>query len=172
MVITVRRKISTAEETIGELSIDGTLMCYTLEDQVRIDNPDTPQDEGKKVYGETAIPTGCYPVWLTPHGRITAAYNKRFADIGHDKGIYLANVPGFEGIMVHCGNTDKDTLGCILVGSKASEEKGRWFITETAQAYRKIYPQIQKAFRNNVKIVVEVINDFSKDGKGELRKLA
>ena len=167
MVITVTRKIGTSEETNGEMSIDGKVMCYTLEDQVR--------PKGEKVYGETAIPEGRYPIWLTPHGKITASYNIRFKDIGHDRGLYLANVPGFEGIMIHCGNTDKDTLGCILVGLVAGEKNGRWYISESSAAYRKIYPLIQKAFNAKEKIIVEVKNEIGdakdKDGKLNLAKL-
>lgn len=82
--------------TIGKLYIDGVKFCDTLEDKVRPD--------GVKVYGETAIPAGTYKVIITWSNRF-----KRKLPL-------LLNVPGFDGIRIHPGNTAVDTHGCILVG--------------------------------------------------------
>jgi len=82
--------------TIGKLYVDGDYLCDTLEDKHRSD--------GIKVYGETCIPEGTYRVILN--------YSNRFKKIMP----LLLNVFGFIGIRIHSGNTDKDTLGCILVG--------------------------------------------------------
>ena len=89
--------------TIGKLYIDGKLFCDTLEDVVRAD--------GVKVYGETAIPSGTYKVILNVSNRF-----KRLMPL-------LLNVPMFEGIRIHEGNTDKDTHGCILVGKNTVKGK-------------------------------------------------
>ena len=155
MVITVKRKISTAEETIGELSIDGTLMCYTLEDQVRIDDPNTPQDEGKKVYGETAIPYGEYKITLRKEGTIYEDYKKRFADIRNERGtLWIRNIPGFEYVLIHVGNYCKDTLGCLLVGSRIVSEVE---IAESTKAYKRIYPVIADALEKGEEVTIEYI---------------
>lgn len=79
---------------IGELTIDGVHQCFTLEDKVR----------EKKIFGKTAIPPGRYEV--------TVSFSNHF----QKKLPLLMNVPNFEGVRIHSGNTAKDTEGCILVG--------------------------------------------------------
>ena len=91
----LRRVDATSIRTIGELSVDGTWLCYTLEDAIR---------EGPKVPGETAIPAGRYQIRVT--------YSQRFKAVLP----LLVDVPGFEWILIHAGNTAEDTEGCILVG--------------------------------------------------------
>lgn len=87
----------TEERTIGELSIVGTdFKCFTLEDAVRA--------PGVKIAGKTAIPAGLYTVIVTQSPK----FKTRLP--------ILLNVPGFEGIRIHAGNTEADTSGCILVG--------------------------------------------------------
>jgi hypothetical protein len=83
--------------TIGVLSIDGAFECFTLEDRVR---------EGPKIAGETAIPAGRYAVKMRWSNRFAMALP------------HLQDVPGFASILIHAGNTDKDTAGCVLVGQQ------------------------------------------------------
>ena len=82
---------------------DGVAFCDTLEPTDRHLEAATMRPE-QKVFGQTAIPTGTYPVVLT--------YSPRFKCTLP----LLKNVPHFEGIRIHVGNTSKDTKGCILVG--------------------------------------------------------
>lgn len=96
MILKLTRREFHPEKTIGDLSIDGFLYCNTLEDTVR--------PPGVKIPGQTAIPAGRYEVRLT--------YSQRFKQVMPQ----LMNVPGFDGIRIHSGNTDKDTAGCLLVG--------------------------------------------------------
>ena len=86
--------------SIGELSIDGEFECFTLEDVERA--------PGLKVYGQTAIPHGRYEIKIT--------YSPRFKR----QLPLLLDVPGFEGIRIHPGNTAKDTEVCILPGTEIS----------------------------------------------------
>lgn len=82
--------------TIGKLYINGKYFCDTLEDRVR--------EPFVKVPGTTAIPAGTYPVVVN-----MSPSKKRLLP-------RLLNVPQFDGILIHRGNTDADSEGCILVG--------------------------------------------------------
>lgn len=92
--------------TIGKLYINGKYACDTLEDTDRGLTQDMSLEKIKKlkVYGETAIPTGKYQViW---------SYSAKFK-----RGLpLLLNVPGYEGVRLHNGNTPAHTLGCPLLG--------------------------------------------------------
>lgn len=106
MKLTLERKWPKSTYTIGNLYINGQYFCNTLEDVDRGLTQD--MDENTifdiKVKGQTAIPKGTYT--------LSWSYSPKF------KKYMLAvnNVPGFSGIRIHAGNTDKDTEGCILVG--------------------------------------------------------
>ena len=91
--------------TIGKLYIDGVYFCDTLEDTDRL-NKGMPAAElaAKKIPGQTAIPEGTYKVIVN-----TSPKFKRLLP-------RLVNVPGYEGVLIHRGNTPADTAGCILVG--------------------------------------------------------
>ena len=69
----------------------------------------------KKVYGETAIPTGIYKLEMNV---VSPKYSlvKWYQDLCKGKMPRLLNVPGFEGVLIHPGNTPLDTFGCVLVG--------------------------------------------------------
>lgn len=98
MELTLRRTALRAGYTIGHLYIDGTYFCDTLEDTVR------DLDTEPKVPGRTAIPAGRY--------RVVVNRSPRF---GRDLP-RLLDVPHFDGILIHSGNSAADTAGCILVG--------------------------------------------------------
>lgn len=98
MELVLERRYLKPSYTIGCLSVCGTRFCDTLEDRVR----DLKQEP--KVPGATAIPG-----WPLRSDR------QPFAAFGRDLP-RLLDVPGFEGILIHRGNTAKDTAGCILVG--------------------------------------------------------
>ena len=107
MKLTLNRKPSLANSTMGALYIDGGFACYTLEDEVR-EVPGQPVSQWK-IKGATAIPSGEYIVSLQ--------YSPRF---GPDT-LTLHNVPGFEYIRMHAGNAHADTEGCILLGMRATD---------------------------------------------------
>lgn len=84
--------------TIGRLTVDGQYFCDTLEDRVR----DLTKE--KKVPGETAIPAGTYDMVVN----ISPKFKRMLPR--------LLNVPNFDGILIHRGNTASDSAGCIIVG--------------------------------------------------------
>ena len=119
MQITVKRLHKTDTSTIGELLIDGIFECYTLEDVER----------QVKIKAETAIPKGTYKVIINQSNRF-----KRLMPL-------LLNVPNFEGVRIHAGNTNHDTEGCILVGRIRSRD----FIGQSRKAYEKLFKKMQAA---------------------------
>lgn len=92
--------------TIGSLSVNGEKFCDTLEDRVR-----NLAGGEAKVPGETAIPEGRYKVIVN-----------RSPKFGRDLP-RLLDVPMFEGVLIHRGNTDEDSAGCILVGENKVKGK-------------------------------------------------
>ena len=95
MILSLIRTEAQEDRTLGVLLIDGVQFCHTLEDKIRPGQP--------KVYGETAIPSGVYRVRLT--------MSQRFGRVTPQ----IIDVPDFDGIRMHGGNTPADTLGCPLV---------------------------------------------------------
>src|SRR5215218_1194074 len=131
MNLRVQRQTLTDKSTIGELSIDGTFECFTLEDRVR----------PVKIKGETAIPAGTYEVAITFSNR----FQRRLPE--------LKEVPNFEGIRIHSGNKAEDTEGCILVGTSKKEN----FIENSRVAFTALFEKIEKAAMNNEKVMIEIV---------------
>ena len=102
-------RFSSGKDSTSGILFDVTkgreFLCYTLEDEKR---------EEKKM-GETRIPAGTYDLSLRMVGGFHKKYSKRFGD-SHRGMLHITNVPGFEYILIHCGNTDEHTAGCLLVG--------------------------------------------------------
>lgn len=129
MELRVKRVQFSEESTIGELSVDGQFECYTLEDKVR----------PVKVKGRTAIPPGRYEVIIN--------FSQRF----QRQLPLLLNVPNFEGVRIHPGNTAANTEGCILVGDTKSEN----FIGQSRVAFNRVFDKL-KAGSESAKIFVEI----------------
>lgn len=109
MNLELKRIFKGENYTIGRLFIDGEYFCDTLEDPVR--QLDSIKD---KIYSKTAIPTGKYKVSMSivsPKYSIRKSYNWCGGRLPR-----LLDVPFFEGILIHSGNTSDHTAGCILVG--------------------------------------------------------
>jgi len=145
MKLTVNRFHETKEETIGRLSIDGKFECFTLEDQHR----------DLKVKGDTRIPAGTYEIKLRNMGGHHARYAAKFPAF-HKGMLWLQNVPGFEFILIHIGNTDKDTEGCLLVGKGWTEKQQRASVIASTSAYADMYQKVVKAFAKNEKVTIEI----------------
>ena len=132
MELTVLRYSSGRESTLGLLFIKGVFACYTLEDEQR----------EIKISGETRIPTGRYQIRLRKEGSHHQRYMQKFPGI-HQGMLHITNVPGFKWILIHIGNDDDDTAGCLLVGDTSISninQEGR--INNSSIAYKRIYPII------------------------------
>lgn len=129
--------------TLGKLDVDG-ISVFTLEDDY---------DE-KKEFGHTRIPQGTYEIKLKKHGGFHKRYSERFKDI-HKGMLHLQNVPNYDDILIHCGNTHEDTKGCILTGLKPY---GNNAIAYSVKAYVKIYPYIASKLEEGEKVFIKIID--------------
>ena len=135
MELQLKRIAKRETYTIGKLSIDGQRYCDTCEDRVR----DLPREP--KVPGETAIPPGRY--------RVIVNYSSKF----RRKLPRLLNVPYFEGILIHRGNTAKDSAGCILVGENRVVGK----VLNSTQYEQDLTARLQAVQKKGEEIWIEVI---------------
>lgn len=142
MKILIERKWRKADYTIGILYVNGVRLCNTLEDAVR----------SEKVYGKTAIPAGTYRVlmntvsqkfqdrvWAKPYGGMVPR---------------LRNVPDFQGVLIHPGNTAADTDGCILVGDNTI--KGQ--LTNSTNRYYELMGRMLGAALAGESIDITIVN--------------
>lgn len=118
MKISIERIFCGQEYTIGRLSIDGECFCDTIEDTVRAlpsTCPNTSRGVAcqckEKIYSRTAIPPGVYPVTLEYSPRLKKMLPR------------LHNVPHFLGVLIHSGNDQKASAGCIIVGKNRVKGK-------------------------------------------------
>jgi len=135
MELKVLRYSDNGSDTLGLLFVDGQFNSYTLEDEHR--------DE--KVRGDTRIPEGRYQIVFRKEGGFHSRYANKYGSF-HKGMLHIINVPNFEYILIHTGNHEGHTAGCLLVGDSAndnSREKG--FIGSSVQAYKEFYPKVAEA---------------------------
>ena len=139
--------------TIGKLSINGKYFCDTLEDSDRGLDSSMPLDvlKHKKLAHITAIPTGRYQVVMNVVSP-RLSKSKFYKQFGEGRVPRLLNVPAFEGILIHCGNTAKDTDGCILVGKNSQVG----MVLDSKITYSNLYPLLEAAYKHNERIFITV----------------
>lgn len=173
MNILVERYEHGKDYTLSRFYIDGVPYGFGVEDEYR----------RIKVMHETRIPDGVYVMELVDSPHFSGSYkvNKDFRIIGtkellpaqaaefHNfhKLIHVKDIPGFGNVLWHWGNTDDDTSGCYIVGSKTAIINGQSGVSESRKKYMEIYPVIAKAIANSpagsVKVQYKSINfDASK----------
>ena len=141
MKLELKRIFRGPKYTIGKLYVDNQYVCDTLEDTDRgLKQTDSLSSiQKKKVYGQTAIPTGTYSITLNV---ISPKFKDRsWAKFCNGKLPRLLNVPGYDGVLIHVGNKPEDTLGCILVGY--NKIKGQ--LINSTQAFKKLYSVLDKS---------------------------
>ena len=150
MELRIRRIARRDTYTIGKLYIDGVYFCDTCEDKDRGLKQSLPASVNKsmKRYGATAIPTGRYQVTLKV--RSPRFSQKKQYDFCGGYLPRLINVPAFEGVLIHIGNTANDTEGCILVGRNTKVGK----VLESGVTFRALYAKLKEA-KGYIYITVE-----------------
>lgn len=151
MEITVKRFADNGEASLGVLFVNGIFECFTVEDQ---------EQKGDKVKGETRVPNGTYSVCLRKTGGFDTRYKLKY---GHmHKGMLcihnaknwklINNGKEFQYILIHTGNTDDHTMGCLLVNDSVS---GATFTGGSSRdAYMALYPKITAAIEEGEKITI------------------
>lgn len=131
MELKLTRFEKTDNSTISKLFINEEYFCYALEDKDRglNQNMDLLQIKARKIHGKTAIPYGRYQIVIT--------FSNRFK-----KPLPLImNVPGFEGIRIHPGNTPANTEGCLLPGTTYETDR----VNNSREAFYELFERIEKA---------------------------
>lgn len=151
MKLLVKRFASNHKATIGAFYIDGIFKCFTIEDEKR----------GTKVAGETRVPEGVYQVAVRNEGGMNAKYAQSFPTV-HKGMIAIFNKPNwilenkgmkFQYVMIHIGNNESQTDGCLLVNYSADAttyEGGN-----SRSAYLDCYIPIIKALQNKEEVTIE-----------------
>ena len=146
MKLTVVRTQFGTDATNGILLIDGQFECYTLEDQY----------QAVKVMHETCIPEGTYNIKFRTVGSFSERYKKKYGN-SHKGMLHLQDVPNFTYILIHAGNTDEHTSGCLIVGETQQDldlsDDG--FIGHSGKAYLKLYNKVAKALLNLDDVTIE-----------------
>jgi len=146
-------RFSSQKDSTNGLLFDATngmnFLCYTLEDERR----------EVKVKSETRIPAGTYKILLRKEGGFHGRYEKKYGSM-HKGMLWLQDVPGFQWILIHTGNTDEHTAGCLILGDTQENnviaENG--FVGRSTSAYKRIYPIIAKVLEAGEEVTIEYID--------------
>ena len=134
------------DATNGLLFINGIFECYTLEDQY----------QAVKVMHETCIPEGTYDIKFRKTGGFHAKYTERYKN-AHYGMLHIQDVPNFTYILIHTGNTDEHTSGCLIVGETQQdlEVSKDGFIGSSAVAYKKMYAKVAGQLLQGKDVTIE-----------------
>jgi len=154
MKLTVKRFADNSDTTLGILFIDGVFECFTVEDEER----------QTKVMGETRVPNGTYDIKLRSVGGFHNRYSAKYGSMHkgmlcvHNKPNWILENAGmsFQYILIHTGNTDEHTAGCLLVNDAVS---GKTFTgSSSVDAYKKVYPKVASALESGDSVTIEYID--------------
>lgn len=147
MKILVERFDSGSKDTLGKLYIDGKFYAYTLEDEKRV----------VKVKGETRIPAGEYTLKLnkalTP---LTEKYRAKY--VWFKWHIEVTNVPGFQCVYIHIGNTEKNTDACLLLGMRIGNIEGQRAVLDSVNAFKKFYELVYPKLESGEEIKIKYMD--------------
>lgn len=152
MKILLKRIAKKATYTIGKIYVDGQYVCDCIEDKDRgLKQSMTLEQINKlKVFGQTAIPTGEYKVTLNV---ISPKYSKSTWYKQNANGARvprILNVKGFDGVLIHTGNTAADSQGCVIVG--INDKVG--IVSKSKETFKKLY-QILQSSKDDITLTIQ-----------------
>lgn len=148
-VLRVSSDVDSSSGLVFDITDGRKFLCYSLEDEYRND----------KVMHETRVPAGTYQIQLRKVGGFNARYAKKYGD-SHKGMLHVQDVPGFEYILIHTGNTDEHTSGCLIVGDSQENNQllKNGFIGKSVQAYKRIYTPIATALENGEEVTITYVD--------------
>lgn len=152
MELLLKRTFKGPNYTIGQLYVNGVYECDTLEDTDRgLTSSMTVQEiASKKLYGETAIPTGTYKIDMNT---VSPKFKDRsWAKFCGGKLPRLLEVKGYSGVLIHVGNKPADTLGCILVGD--NKIKGQ--VINSTSTFQQLYYLMLRASVRGESLTIKI----------------
>lgn len=156
MELTLKRIALRSEYTIGKLYVDGEYVCDTIEDTVRDLDKDGKFANGEvKIPGKTAIPYGRYEITMKVKSPKYSNFSKYSWAKKYDGYLpRLLNVPHFDGVLIHVGNSALDSEACVLVG----ENKVVGKVINSVNTFRRLMDDyLVPAKKRNEKIVITII---------------
>lgn len=145
MNILVDRIVSNHDVTISRVYINDRFFCHGLEDEYR----------RFKVPGETRIPAGCYDLKLRREGGFHNRYRTLFPQM-HKGMIEIARVPDFRWVLIHVGNYERDTAGCLLLGRA---DFNAWAVWQSRATYKRFYTEVLDAVDSASATIIFLDND-------------
>lgn len=153
MKLVLKRIAKRDKYTIGKLYINDQYFCDTIEDEDRGLKQTMSLDDIKKikVKHQTAIPTGTYEITLKVKSPL---YSKKpyFVKLCNAMMPRLLNIPGYDGVLIHTGNTQDDSSGCIIVGQNKVVGK----VINSKLTFEKLYPVLKQASDKGEKITITI----------------
>ncbi len=146
MEITHLRFQTEDDHTKSVFLIDGDFMCFVLEDGFNV----------VKVHGETRITPATRKIELRTEGGMHEDYLERFGEEFHRGMLWIKNVNNYKYVYIHIGNIPKNTLGCLLTGFSTNTNSSS--ISESTNAYKKIYPIIRDAILGGEEVLIETLD--------------
>jgi hypothetical protein len=153
MELGVKRFNTGEDSTIGllfDITDGNKFLCYTLEDGFNIE----------KIAKETRIPPGRYEIKLRTTGGFHSKYLSKFGKDFHKGMLHIVDVPNYKYILIHIGNTIKDTEGCLLLGDSQSQNITKsGTLTNSANAYKRVYEYVSSKLVSGEKVFITFIDE-------------
>lgn len=146
--VTVLRYLDDGTTTLGLLYLGNRFFCYTLEDSHR----------DLKIPGQTRIPEGRYPLSFNGNlTELTQRYRNRFP--WFEFHIEIKNIPNFDLVYLHIGNSHQDTRGCILLADGVNAGSSEKMVSQSQRAYERFYRSIYPRLTSQSSLEITVLNE-------------